>query len=80
MVFVDLDKAYDDVLRAVMWWALKEKGVSEKYVMLNHAIFKSFNTCVRLVTGTTDSFGVAAGLRQGFTLSPDLSLMLMDAF
>ncbi|XP_064073079.1 uncharacterized protein LOC135193637 [Vanessa tameamea] len=34
MVFIDLDKSYDRVLREVLWWALKEKGLPEKYVEL----------------------------------------------
>ena len=32
MVFIDLEKAYDKVLRNVMWWALEKHKVPTKYI------------------------------------------------
>lgn len=34
IVLVDLEKVYDRLFRKVLWWAVKEKGVPEKYVQL----------------------------------------------
>jgi hypothetical protein len=34
MVFIDLEKAYDKVLRNVMWWTLQKHKVSSKYITL----------------------------------------------
>lgn len=39
MVFIELEKAYDRVHRAVLWWAFKEKGVPEEYVQLIRAMY-----------------------------------------
>jgi hypothetical protein len=30
MIFIDLEKAYDKILRNIMWWALKRKTSSNK--------------------------------------------------
>ena len=32
MVFIDLEKAYDKVLREALWWTLMKKRVSVKYI------------------------------------------------
>jgi hypothetical protein len=34
MVFIDLKKAYDQVSRNVMWWALQKHKVPIKYITL----------------------------------------------
>lgn len=35
-VFIDLEKAYDKVLRQEMWQSIKEKSVLEKYLQIVH--------------------------------------------
>jgi hypothetical protein len=30
MIFIDLEKVYDKVLRNIMWWALKKKFESQQ--------------------------------------------------
>ena len=32
MVFIDLEKAYDEILRHVIWWALEKHNVPAKYI------------------------------------------------
>jgi Reverse transcriptase (RNA-dependent DNA polymerase) len=34
MIFIDLEKAYDKILRNIMWWTLKRKLVPTKYIIL----------------------------------------------
>jgi hypothetical protein len=34
MVFTDLEKAYNKILRNVMWWALEKHKVPAKYINL----------------------------------------------
>ncbi|KAA5571927.1 reverse transcriptase family protein, partial [Acinetobacter baumannii] len=79
MVFVDLEKAYDRVPRAVLWWALNEKGIPGKYVRLICAMYSRARTYVRTAAGNSDEFNVAVGLHQGSALSPYLFLLVMDA-
>ncbi|KAA5586867.1 hypothetical protein F3G61_31820, partial [Pseudomonas aeruginosa] len=62
MVFVDLEKAYDRVPRAVLWWALNEKGIPGKYVRLICAMYSRARTYVRTAAGNSDEFNVAVGL------------------
>lgn len=79
MVFVDLEKAYDRVPRKVLWWAMREKGMPEKYVRLIQSMYDRASTHVRSEAGVTDKFNVAVGLHQGSALSPYLFLLVMDA-
>ena len=46
MVFIDLEKAYDKILRNVMWWALEKLKVPAKYITL---IKETCNNVVRSV-------------------------------
>jgi hypothetical protein len=34
MVFIDLEKAYENVIRNVMWWVLQKHEVLTKYITL----------------------------------------------
>ncbi|CAH2108402.1 unnamed protein product [Euphydryas editha] len=70
MVFIDLEKAYDRVPRKVLLWAMKVKGVPEKYVRLVQAMYDRASTHVRSETGVSGKFNVAVGLHQGSALSP----------
>ncbi|XP_037870980.1 uncharacterized protein LOC119629375 [Bombyx mori] len=79
MVFVDLEKAYDRVPRAVLWWALNEKDIPGKYVRLICAMYSRARTYVRTAAGNSDEFSVAVSLHQGSALSPYLFLLVMDA-
>jgi hypothetical protein len=46
MVFIDLEKAYDKVLRNVMWWALQKHKVSIKYITLIEDVYDNVVTSV----------------------------------
>ena len=77
-VFVDLEKAYDRVLREELWYCMKKLGMAEKYVQLVQNMYEGSETVVRCAVGTTESFMVKVRLHQGSTLSPFLFAMIID--
>ena len=77
-VFVDLDTAYDRVLRKELWYCMRKSGLVEKYVRLVQDIYEGSETVVRCAVGTTESFKVKVGLHQGSALSPFLFAVIMD--
>ena len=78
MVFIDLEKAYDKMLRSVMCWALDKHKVPTKYVWLIKNMYNNVMTSVRTSDGDTDDFPIRIGLHQWSALSPYLSALVMD--
>jgi hypothetical protein len=46
MSFIDVEKAYDNVPRNVMWWALQKHKVSSKYITLIKDMYDNVVTSV----------------------------------
>ena len=61
-VFVDLEKAYDRVLREELWNCMRNSEIMEKYVQLVQDMYEESETVVRCAVGTTESFKVKIGL------------------
>ena len=78
-VFIDLEKAYDRVPREEVWYCMRQKGVTEKYVKVVQDMYADSQTCVKTAVGKTDPFSVQVGLHQGSALSPLLFAIVMDA-
>jgi hypothetical protein len=78
MIFIDLEKAYDNVPKNVMWWALQKHKVSSKYITLIKDIYDNVVTSVRTSDRDTNDFPIDIGLHQGSALSPYLFLLVMD--
>ena len=78
MIFVDLEKAYDRVPRAIIWWALRKKNVGEEYSKVMQDMYDGCTTSVRTLLGSTESFEVNVGLHQGSALDPLLFIHIMD--
>ena len=55
-VFVDLEKAYDRVLREELWYCMRKSEIVEKYVQLVQDMYEESETVVRCAIGTTKSF------------------------
>jgi len=77
--FVDLEKAFDRVLREVIRWAMCKLGVEEWLVLAVMSMYTDAKTVVRTVYGNSNGFGVKVGMHQGSTLSPLLFVMVMEA-
>jgi Reverse transcriptase (RNA-dependent DNA polymerase) len=78
MIFIDLEKAYDKILRNIMWWALKRKLVPTKYVTLIKDMYINIVTCVRACDDESDTFPIKIGLHQGSVLNPYIFTLVMD--
>ena len=78
MCFVDLEKAYDCVLRGALWGVLREYGVPGSLLRAVRSLYKQSESCVRILGTKSDSFPVGVGLRQGCPLSPILFVVFMD--
>ena len=78
-VFIDLEKAYDRVPREELYWCMRDKGVSEKYIRLVKDMYHPCETVVRCAAGTSEPFAVEVGLHQGSAFSPFLFAIMMDS-
>jgi hypothetical protein len=78
MIFIDLKKIYDKVLRNVMWWALQKHKVTSKYITLIKDMCDNIVTSVRTSDGDTNDFLINIVLHQESALNPYLFALMMD--
>ena len=77
-VFIDLEKAYDQVPQQEVWRCMREKGVPEKYVKIIQDMYNRVQTHARCSVAEMEKFPVKVGLHQGSALSPYLFNLIMD--
>jgi hypothetical protein len=58
MIFVDLKKAYDKILKNIVWWALKKKRVPTKYIILIKDMYTNIMTYVRAYDVESNVFSI----------------------
>ena len=75
---MDLEKAYDRVLRGKLWGVLQEYGIDGQLLRAIQSLYRDCRSCVRVSGMSSDSFPVRVGLRQGCVLSPFLFLVYID--
>ena len=78
MVCVDLEKAYDNVNRDLMWNVLEEYGIRGRLAKAVRSMYVNCEACVRVLGGKSDWFKVEQGVRQGCVMSPWLFNLYMD--
>jgi hypothetical protein len=69
-IFIDFKKAYDSVMREVLYNILIECGVPRKLVRLIKMCLNETYSKVRIGKHFSDSFPIQNGLKQGDALSP----------
>jgi hypothetical protein len=75
-LFVDVQKAFNKVVREALWWKL---GLSTKFVEGVKGIYRNVKISVKLEGNQVlDEFGSNIGLRQGCSLSPALFNIFID--
>ena len=79
MAFVDLEKAFDQVPRKVIWWALRKLGVDEWIVRLVQGMYSNARSHVCVGEGYSEEFEVKVGVHQGSVLSPLLFIIVLEA-
>ena len=77
VVFVDLENAFDQVQRNVIWEVLKNKGVDATYVRLVKDMY-GVTTKIKTRTGASESFEVKIGVHRGSALSPYLFILVLN--
>ena len=70
VAFVDLEKAFDSVLRKVIWWALRKLGVEEWIMLLAKGMYANARSRVCVGECYSREFDVKAVAHQGPVLSP----------
>ena len=62
MVFIDLEKAYDRVLRDLIWWVLNKMNVPRGYIEIIKDVHEGAVTSIRTTCEDTGEFPVTTGL------------------
>ena len=78
MCFVDLEKAFDRVLRRVVEWALRTRGVPKVMVKARMSLYEDATATVKVGSEFSDQIPVKVGVHQGSVLSPLLFAIVMD--
>jgi len=77
--FVDMEKAFDRVLREVIRRAMRKLEVEECLVSAVMSMYTGAKTVVRTVYGISNGFEVKVGMHKASALSPLLFVMVMEA-
>ena len=65
MCFVDLEKAFDRVLRRVLEWAMRNRCIPEAIVRAVMSFYEGAKTNVRVGLELSEDFEVKVGVHQG---------------
>ena len=79
VAFVDLEKAFDQVLLDVIWWVMQKLGINVWLVCLVQSMYKDVRSRVRVGSGYSEEFDVKVGVHQGSVLSPVLFIIVLEA-
>ncbi|VDP41097.1 unnamed protein product [Heligmosomoides polygyrus] len=78
MAFLDLDKAYDRLSRAVLWKSLRGRGVPERLITIAKDMYEGSKAVVRTLYGMAKKMDITVGVHQRSALSPFLFVLAPD--
>nr|GEY58733.1 craniofacial development protein 2 [Tanacetum cinerariifolium] len=78
LTFLDLEKAYDNVPRELIWKTLSDKRTPTRYIKVIQDMYEGARTCVRTPTENIEYFSVDAGLHQGLAISLYMFALILD--
>ena len=78
MCFVDMEKAFDRVLRKVMEWTSRKKGQSKVMFREVMSLYDDAKTRVRVGSEYSEEFKIKIGVHQRSVLSPLLFPIVVD--
>ena len=78
MCFVDLEKAFHRVLRRVLEWAMRKRGIPEAMVRAVMSLYEGAKTRVRVGLELCEEFEVKVGVHQGSPFLPLLFAIVVD--
>jgi len=76
---VDLEKAFDRVLREVIRWAVCKLGVKERLASAVMSMYTGAKSVVRTVYGNNNGFEIKVSMHVCSALSPLLFVIVMEA-
>ena len=76
--FVDLEKAFDRVLRKVLEWKLRKTGIPEVLVRSVMSLYEGARIRVGVDSGLSEEFEVKVGMHQGSVLSSFLFAVVVN--
>ena len=68
--FIDFKKAFDFVVKDVLWFKLVKSGVRGKILDIIQSMYKNIKSRVKFENDLSDEFSSYIGVRQGEYLSP----------
>lgn len=72
LVFIDLEKAYDNVPLKKLFEVLEDVGLSKIYIGAIWNLYKDAEGAIKIGKDKSEPFPISKGLKQGCTMSPTL--------
>ena len=76
--FIDFKKAFDFVVRDILWYKLIQSWVRGKILDIIQSMYRNIKSRVKFDNVLSDEFSSYIGVRQGECLSPFLFSMLLN--
>jgi hypothetical protein len=73
ILFIDYEKAYDNVNRGKLWQLLHDENIPFQFQKAIQSLYKNSKVCIKYYDGQlSDPINTNKGVKQGWGLSPDL--------